>query len=377
MNSQVTYQSIFEDIDGSGSYADYWNWKIKLNHSAGTYTLASQDSVFGHNQCSWTTSIGSLPNGYNWERDSNDNITGYVQLNATDSDGYTHEEFKTITLNSYSSLPYSTGFESGFDQFWTSSITENGQVQVTSNNGPHACSKHVTMGVSTVYDYYLNEMSLHCALSSGSEDVAMEFWWKDFSDENHSQDGIYFSNNSGSTFTKVYNLQPQSYSNNYWRKFTLDVDQLAVTYGLSLSQNFVIKYQQYDNELIPSDGFAFDDVSIKRTGLMKKTVSDSLFPDIAINAPEEYELLQNYPNPFNPTTTISYSLKEEADVKLVVYNMLGQEVATLVDRRESAGYKSVVWCSKDNNNSPLASGVYIYRIVAGNFTQIKKMVMVK
>ncbi len=85
-----------------------------------------------------------------------------------------------------------------------------------------------------------------------------------------------------------------------------------------------------------------------------------------------YSLEQNYPNPFNPSTKISYSIANAGQVNISVYNMLGQEVATLVNGFQTAGTHSV-----DFKASTLASGVYLYKIQAGNFTDVKKMVMMK
>jgi len=81
-------------------------------------------------------------------------------------------------------------------------------------------------------------------------------------------------------------------------------------------------------------------------------------------------LEQNYPNPFNPSTTISYQLPTRGYVTLKVYNLLGQEVATLVNGIEEPGYKSVEF-----NAGKLASGVYLYRITAGDFIQTRKLLL--
>lgn len=88
--------------------------------------------------------------------------------------------------------------------------------------------------------------------------------------------------------------------------------------------------------------------------------------------PLVYELGQNYPNPFNPSTRISFSIPAQARVELKVYNLLGQEVATLVNEVRAAGVHNVRF-----NGSALASGVYIYRLTAGDFNAVKKMVLVK
>ncbi len=99
-------------------------------------------------------------------------------------------------------------------------------------------------------------------------------------------------------------------------------------------------------------------------------------PD-AVAGPKSYALHQNYPNPFNPTTTIKYDLKDAGKVTLKVYNILGQEVRTLVNKNETAGFKSVVWDGKDNAGRMVSSGLYIYRIEAGKFVKSHKMMFLK
>jgi hypothetical protein len=83
-------------------------------------------------------------------------------------------------------------------------------------------------------------------------------------------------------------------------------------------------------------------------------------------------LLQNYPNPFNPTTIIRYGLPQKADVRLIVYNTLGQTVAALVNETQNVGYHEVRF---DGIN--LASGVYFYRIQTGGFVQTKKLLLLR
>ncbi|UCF64432.1 MAG: serine hydrolase [bacterium] len=113
---------------------------------------------------------------------------------------------------------------------------------------------------------------------------------------------------------------------------------------------------------ISSEGWEFWSDSLVYTGI---SVEDT-------NIPKQYRLSQNYPNPFNPVTKIEFSIPKSEFVTLKVYNILGEEVATLVSERIAAGSYKYDW-----DASLLASGVYLYRIQAGEFQQIKKMVLIK
>ena len=88
--------------------------------------------------------------------------------------------------------------------------------------------------------------------------------------------------------------------------------------------------------------------------------------------PATFELSQNYPNPFNPSTTISYSLPQNNDVVLEIYNTLGQKVATLINQKQTAGTYNVTF-----DASNLATGVYFYRLQSGNFMEVRKMMLLK
>jgi hypothetical protein len=100
-------------------------------------------------------------------------------------------------------------------------------------------------------------------------------------------------------------------------------------------------------------------------GLAIRLVSDG-------QTPREFALAQNYPNPFNPSTTIAYDLPKDAHVRLTVYNTLGQEIATLVNDTQKAGHRTITW-----TGAAVASGVYYYRIQAGDFVATKKLMLVK
>jgi hypothetical protein len=93
--------------------------------------------------------------------------------------------------------------------------------------------------------------------------------------------------------------------------------------------------------------------------------------------PGRYTLHQNYPNPFNPETSIRYSLAQDGLARLTVYNVLGQEVAALVDGHQAAGPYEVTWDGRDASGRLVSSGLYFYRLQAGDFVGTKKMVFLR
>jgi hypothetical protein len=93
--------------------------------------------------------------------------------------------------------------------------------------------------------------------------------------------------------------------------------------------------------------------------------------------PDGYELSQNYPNPFNPDTRIHFSVPERAHVKISVYNVIGQQVAVLADDEFSAGSRYVTWDGTGFGGHALPSGVYVYRLSSKNFTEARRMVLLK
>ena len=93
--------------------------------------------------------------------------------------------------------------------------------------------------------------------------------------------------------------------------------------------------------------------------------------------PVKYKLGQNYPNPFNPTTQISFAIPEPSHVIIEVFNITGQRVATIVDDFMATGAYTVNWNGSDQNGYEVASGIYLYRLTAGTYSETKKMVLMK
>ncbi len=148
-------------------------------------------------------------------------------------------------------------------------------------------------------------------------------------------------------------------------------------------------YTRLNRELIPPrrDGeYSFVDADIAAGGRYFYKLEDvdangnvTTHGPIQIEAalPTEFGLSQNFPNPFNPSTNLQYQLPRPAQVRLVIYNALGQFVKQLVHREQPAGFHTVVWDGRDRNGNPVPSGVYHYRLEADGLVITKKMVLAK
>jgi len=93
--------------------------------------------------------------------------------------------------------------------------------------------------------------------------------------------------------------------------------------------------------------------------------------------PTVFALHQNYPNPFNPTTQISYDLPETGDVQIMIYDLMGRKVKTLINSEQNTGFKTLQWNATNDRNESVSAGLYLYTIQAGKFREIKKMVLLK
>ena len=99
--------------------------------------------------------------------------------------------------------------------------------------------------------------------------------------------------------------------------------------------------------------------------------------DINTHSPQNWSIQQNYPNPFNPETTIRFELASKSYVKIIIYNILGQKIVTLLESYKSAGRNTVKWDGKDSSGLPMSSGLYLYKIITDDFVSVKKMSLIR
>jgi C1A family cysteine protease len=115
----------------------------------------------------------------------------------------------------------------------------------------------------------------------------------------------------------------------------------------------------------------------QRTGYVGDVITGHPESLPAPSVPVDYALWQNYPNPFNPETTIGYALAQEGPVRLSIFNVTGQEVITLVDGHQTAGFHNTTWAGVDARGNHVSSGLYFCRLQAGEFAETKKMVLLR
>lgn len=174
----------------------------------------------------------------------------------------------------YNTIPYSTGFETAvLDANWyTTSSTTDGRIQIwdsstltwsTFTATAHTGTYWLGMDNSVGGSYVTNEAWIGLDLT-GKSAVHFSFWWAEWNDETETYDGIFISDNGGTSFTKVLDLNGASYTDLQWSHFNLSLDSLHTIYGLNYTSNYVIKLQQYDNYYFAggNDGFLFDDIDV-------------------------------------------------------------------------------------------------------------------
>ncbi|MBN2281079.1 MAG: DUF5123 domain-containing protein [Candidatus Marinimicrobia bacterium] len=172
---------------------------------------------------------------------------------------------------------------------------------------------------------------------------------------------------------------------NGWGSGPLMTDEdgdTVYTYSIKVDENYPdLEFKFRINRSWDADKSEFPNGGSNRTLTVTQDVELTYWfnneepPEVSIVeelVPMEYDLSQNYPNPFNPSTNIKFALKADGMTTLVVYDVLGREVATLMNHDMKAGYHQVTF---DNIN--LSSGVYIYKLTSGNFTAVKKMMFLK
>jgi len=190
--------------------------------------------------------------------------------------------------------------------------------------------------------------------NDGYDDILPRGGWNNLNEQEYFISYVLFLNDNGNRFIRYdvdFTSSPDYNTGIFNHPIDIDNDG----------------YYEILNILHSYDTPNVDITTLDYTGL--STVSEGV--------PIEFSLHQNYPNPFNPITTLRYDLPEQSLVNITIYDLLGREIRTLVNTTQDAGFKSVIWNATNDFGKPVSAGVYLYKIQAGEFRQVKKMVLLK
>ena len=145
-----------------------------------------------------------------------------------------------------------------------------------------------------------------------------------------------------------------------WQQFYVDVTVPTDAISISVRLHPLGRFQ----------GTVYmDQLEIKKNGVTDIQTDTEI--------PTQYTISQNYPNPFNPSTMINYSIPNSSLVSIVIYDLLGREVKTLINNEQNAGNYQVMWNGDNNYGSKVSSGTYFYSIRSSDFHQVRKMILLK
>jgi Secretion system C-terminal sorting domain/Immune inhibitor A peptidase M6 len=225
------------------------------------------------------------------------------------------------------------------------------------NSSPSSFSESPSGSYGNGVDLY---MTLNNSINvSASTVVTLSFFHRYTVENNYDFCMVEVSSNNGNTWQPAAEYTGTLSS---WTQQTIDITRYA-----NRSTQMKVRFRLVSDAGATADGWYVDDIAIN-------TFCVSAITGISNNneIPAVFVLEQNYPNPFNPATVIKYQLPGASNVMIKVFDILGKEVSTLVNERIEAGYHQVEF-----NGSNLASGLYLYKIEADGFTEVKKMMLIK
>ncbi len=156
-----------------------------------------------------------------------------------------------------------------------------------------------------------------------------------------------------------------------------DIPQFEKAQAEMAGENHVLLYTRVNNPLIGDFLLGHVGADFELIEINVATSNGQLIVLDKGMQPTEFALAQNYPNPFNPVTTIQIELPINSDVSLAIYNIKGEEVIRLVDGNMNAGYHKVQWHATNNYGQTVPGGIYFYRMIAGEFQSVKRMIIIK
>ena len=327
----------------------------------------------------WKASTGVV-SGYNIELKVNDVFQQIALVNSTDTSymdtGLLASKEYTYRIRAFNSENFSDPSE---EIKLTTQESGNGDVLVALNAGGDTYQS--SAGISYVSDASSGQVtggstySTTNAISNTTDDVIYQT--ERYGDFSYS---IPLNNDSYNVvlkFAEIYQDNPGT------RIFNINIEGKEVIHNLDLyfrtgkfaAYDVVIPVELKDGTLNINFVTVTDNAKLSALEV-RKSIPLSVDPDNN-KIVKGYYLSQNYPNPFNPSTTIRYSLQKTSNVKLTIYNILGVKIRTLVDAFQNAGEHNVVWDGKDDHDTEVGSGVYLYKLESGNANIQKKMILLR
>jgi hypothetical protein len=334
-------------IINGGAAWDYYNatehWAAEVNDSKWGLGIYNKNCVYFAGGCASAyglTHLGPL-NIIQLDKSSTYEYDYYIILGTVDQ--IRQYAYKLGGTTSDTALATDWDFSKGMNNWYVgnniSDTVENSVVKLSvTGSDPYIKSPYGLNVDAGKYKY------VSFTMKNTTSDTSAQIWWQTNSDVSY----------DGSMQTTV-TLIPS--------------DTGFTTYNVDLSKNSAWTGRIEQLRLDPVNGVSTGSIELKEVKFL--TTMTSVKNDNAA-VPVKFELSQNYPNPFNPTTQIKYSIPKDGMVTLKIYNLLGQEVARLVNQQQKSGYYNITF-----NASKLASGVYMYKIQAGDYNLTKKMMLLK
>ena len=221
---------------------------------------------------------------------------------------------------------------------------------------------------------YVTGVSDNCAILSASDVVITQVSSDEEEDAKGGGDGNT-TNDIVITSCSTVDLRAERQGSGNGRVYTISLE-LDDGSGNIANASLQVQVPKSQNGNPAVDDGPVYTVNGNCNGIPKLAIFDD---NVAVNEtlPEGYALNQNYPNPFNPSTMISFEVPEASEVALVIYNLRGQSIRVLYSGSIAAGRHNLVWNGKDENGNAVASGIYLYKLQAGEFSRIKKMSLVR
>lgn len=371
VNEPLDHAPAYKNVLG-GNGATGWDWVIKSFELARKYWPKTK----------------LLINEYNVINDGTRNAK-YVQIikilkerGLVDGIGVQAHSFEvngpTVrTLQTYLANLSATGLPVYISEFSIDEADDNTQLQKMKTIFPAMYEdpgvKGVTFWGYVQYDMWTREPNAYLITDRLAERPAMQ-WLRTYLSSYLSTELISPSGTTGELRNPIFKWRPATGAKSYKIQIATDTSFLSKVVDSTVTDTMVqfkplasnTKYYWRVCALNPGDSGKYSAAAYFTTGSQVNSIDEN------VGSPNRFALLQNYPNPFNPSTVIRYSIPKSGLVTLAVYNLLGQKISTLVNKEQSVGSYEVVF-----DASKLAGGIYFYQIDAGEYSSVRKMILVK